>query len=194
VSRPAVAWQSRQFVPDIILAPAEFDLYLDATKRLKDLFYSLAPSVQIFSLDEAFIDITDCLDYLHPDPLKLAHSIQRQIKHQLGGWVNCNIGIGKNRFLAKLVSEVSPKSSVTVINDQNQDQYLSTSDFSSVCGIGFRLEKRLKLIGIDNLYAINFVSDEDLFQHFGPFWSIQLRRMARGLEPHFSPLSIKTPI
>ena len=47
--------QDAKHVPDLILVPAQFDFYLDATKRLKRLFESLAPTVQIFSLDELLL-------------------------------------------------------------------------------------------------------------------------------------------
>lgn len=176
--------EARLVAPDIILIPAEFDLCLDATKKLKKLFESVTPSVQIFSLDEAFLDITHCLTHLHPNPCRLALSLKHQIKASLGEWVTCNIGISHNRFLAKLGSELAPKDSITVIGDHNKNLYLSTTDFSSVCGIGVRLEKRLHALGINSLYSLNFVSNSFLEQHFGPFWSKQLRLMSRGQDPH----------
>jgi len=169
--------------PGIILQPAEFDLYLDSTRRLQKLFLSIAPHVQIYSLDEAFIDISDC-SLIYPHPHRLAIQIKLHIKKELGEWVTCNIGISRNRFLAKLGSELSPKDSIITVDKHNQDDFLSTTDFKSVCGVGYRLEHRLHALGIESLYALNFVGDDFLHQHFGPFWSVQLRRMSQGKEPH----------
>lgn len=187
------AREARRLIPGLILRPAEFDFYLDNTKRLKHLFESLSPRVEIFSLDEAFIDISDCQQYLYPDAYKFAQHIQSEIKIKLGEWVTCNVGIAKNRFLAKLASEISPKGSITTVTPDNVDRFLAIDNFSSVCGIGFRLEARLRALGVTSLYSINFLSDQDLKQHFGPFWSIQLRLMARGEEPHFFSLIDKNP-
>jgi len=183
----------RRFAPHLILVPAEFDFYLDATLRLKSLFESFTPDVEIFSLDEAFLDITHCRQHLYSNPFDFAHHLQAQIHAHLGEYVTANVGIGPNRFLAKLVSEVSPKGSIRLIGPHNQEDYLASASFADICGIGFRLEYRLQRLGITSLYALNFVSDIFLRNHFGPFWSRQLRRMSQGLEPHLFSLIDKNP-
>jgi len=185
--------EAKRLIPSLILMPAEFDFYLDATKKLKDIFISISPEVEIFSLDEAFINISNCLTHLYQNPHQLALQIQQLIKDRLGDWVTCNVGIASNHFLAKLASEVSPKGSITTVTANNIDEFLGTTDFSSVCGIGYRLENRLRSLGVTNLYSINFLSDEDLTTHFGPFWSGQLRQMSRGKDPHIFSLIDKNP-
>jgi DNA polymerase-4 len=177
--------EARKLAPNLIVVPAEFSLYLDATKRLKKIFTSLSPHVEIFSLDEAFIDITACEKYLYQNPIALGRHVQILIREELGDFVTCNVGVAKNRFLAKLASEVSPKGSVVLVDATNQDEFLATAPFASVCGVGLRLEKRLAKFGITNLYQLNFVSDEDLYKEFGPFWSKELRHMSQGEEPAF---------
>lgn len=174
--------QDVRHVSDLILVPAQFDFYLDATKRLKRLFESLAPTVQIFSLDEAFIQLTDC-QRLYPDPIVFGTLVQDKIKAELGEWVTANVGLSWNRFLAKMAGETGPKGSVTKITPDNLDEKLSTTAFRDVCGVGYRLEKRLAALGIENLYQIHLVTDAELQDHFGPYWSQQLRRMSRGEEP-----------
>ncbi len=174
--------EAESLVPEIIFVPANFPMCLDATKGLHKIFTDTAPTVEIFSLDESFIDLADC-QRLYPSARAVAEQIQQKIKAELGDWVTCNIGIARNRFLAKLASEVSPKGSITEITDENQDDYLSSAEFSSVCGIGYRLEQRLRKMGVQNTYLINFVSEEDLLGEFGPFWTQELLKMARGDEP-----------
>jgi DNA polymerase IV len=176
--------EARQYCPDILPVPAQFDLYLSASIKLKKLFESLAPEVNVFSLDEAFINITDCR-LIHPDAHALAAEVQRRIKAELGEWVTCNVGISHNRLLAKLTSEMSPKGSITEVTVDNKDALLAQATFPEVCGVGFRLEKRLGLLGITHPYQINFLSDAELNQHFGPFWGSELRKIGQGEETHF---------
>lgn len=178
------ARDARAVCPEILCIPASFDRYLDATKRLKKLFLNIAPNVFIYSLDEAFIDITDCRTHLYPKPYALAQHIQQQIKHDLGEWVTCNIGISHNRFLAKMTSEISPKGSITAVTEENKDHILSTARFRDVCGIGIRLEKKLHTIGVRVPYQIRFIPDLELEKLVGPFWRKQLKRMAYGKEPY----------
>ncbi len=213
-------------IPSIILIPAEFDLYLHCTKKLKTLFEEITPDVEIFSLDEAFIPLENCR-YLYPDPYKLAIHMQKRVKEELGEWVTCNIGIAKNRLLAKIASEIGPKGSIIEITDSSQtrpvwspnpviarnrkrsvvgrsnlgidhhvppsvtrddithlriekDEVLKTVEFKDVCGIGIRLEERLAALGVKHPHDINFLTDEDLEKHFGPFLGKELRKIGRG--------------
>ena len=175
----SLASEARFKAPELLLVPARFAIYLDCTRRLKRIFSDLAPTVDIFSLDEAFIDITDCSN-IYPDAEAFARQIQAQIKLQLGEWVTCNVGISYTRLLAKLASEVSPKGSVTTINSENRDGYLSQASFSDICGVGYRLEKKLSRLGITNPYQINFFTKEDLEPLVGPFWVKELLKIAQG--------------
>jgi len=169
----------KYLVPDLILIPAAFDLYLDLTKKLKKIFTSLSPNVDVFSLDEAFIDISDC-HQLYPDSVAFGKLIQDQIKKVLGEWVTCNVGISYTRLLAKLAGEISPKGSISIIDENNKDLYLASAGFESICGIGYRLSKKLKLRGITNAYQLNFFEYQDLQSLVGPFWAKELLEIAQG--------------
>jgi DNA polymerase IV len=175
--------EAKRLAPDLITVAAEFDRYLDCTRRLKKIFTDLAPSVYIFSLDEAFIDISDC-GRIYPDAEAFGRLVQEQIKKDLGEWVTCNVGISHNRLLAKIASEISPPDSVFSINESNKDSILAAVEFKDVCGIGYRLGARLEMLGIKNPYGINFLSDEELLTNFGPFWSKELRRIGKGEDSH----------
>ena len=166
--------QARQLAPQLIEMKAEFDLYLSATKKLSSLFLDLAPKVEIFSLDEAFIDVSDCRQNLYPDLEKLGVKIQKLIKHRLGEWVTANVGIGPNRLLAKMAAEIAPKERVFEINQYNRDAILATVGFEDVCGIGARLASKLARMNIFHPYQIRFYALEDLEPFFGPFWSREL--------------------
>lgn len=168
--------------PDLIQMPAEFDLYLSATKQLKALFESLAPDVEVFSLDESFLHFTP-IKKLYASPVVFAEQIQANIKETLGEWVTCNVGIAENRFMAKMASETAPKGSITVVTEENKQALLASTTFDSVCGIGFRLGARLERLGVTVPYQINFIPDDMLLTMFGPYWSVELRKMGRGEEP-----------
>lgn len=175
--------RARQLAPNLVEMKAEFDLYLSATKKLADLFQKIAPNVYVYSLDEAFVDISDC-SRLYPDPHKLGRNIQQEIKRTLGEWVTSNVGIGPNKFLAKMAAEISPKGNVFEINDDNIDATLATVKFEDVCGIGHRLARKLSRLNIFHPYQIRFYSQPELEPLFGPFWSRELLKMAYGREPH----------
>lgn len=175
--------EAKRLAPDLIAVPAEFDRYLDCTRRLKRVFLDLAPSVQIFSLDEGFLDVSDC-GQLYPDAEAFGRLVQARIKAELGEWVTCNVGISHNRLLAKLASEISPPDSVFTITELNKDSILATVEFKDVCGIGSRLGAKLLQLGVEHPYGINFLSDAELRTNFGPFWGPELRRIGCGEDSH----------
>ncbi len=175
--------EAKELAPDLVTVPAEFDLYLDCTRRLKRLFNSLVPDVDIFSLDEAFLDLTNCRN-IYPDPIKFGRLTQQLIKQELGEWVTCNVGISYTRLLAKLAGEMSPKGSVTEITPNNKDSYLAQAKFRDVCGIGWALEKKLARIGVTNPYQLNFCTQTELENLVGPFWSQELLNIAKGNDSH----------
>jgi len=177
------AREARQLCPEIQLVPASFERYLDATKRLQRVFSSIAPDIYIYSLDEAFVDITACRRHLYPDPHRLGQDIQGRIQTELGSFVTANVGIGPNRLLAKLASEIAPKGSVFEINQTNCDGILAEVSFDDVCGIGYRLAKKLARLGVTHPYQIRFFDDEALLPIFGPYWTPELKKIAYGEEP-----------
>ncbi len=176
--------EALKICPDLQLIPAAFSRYLDTTKRLQKVFDKIAPSVYIYSLDEAFIDVTDCRKNLYPDLMELGEKIQKDIQTELGEWVTSNVGIAENRFMAKVASETAPKGSVLLVTDQNRDAILATTQFKDVCGVGHALGKKLKMLGATVPYQIRFIPEEELQTMFGPFWSKELVKIAYGQETH----------
>jgi len=170
--------------PDIICLPAQFDRYLDATHRLKKVFHDISPDVRIYSLDEAFVDISSCLRYLYSDPVDVAQKVQANIKKELGEWVTCNVGISYNHLLCKMASNSAPKGEIMTVTPENKDLLLASVGFEDVCGIGFRLGKKLAQMGVTNPYQIRFYSEQDLLPVFGPFWAKELLRIGYGEDSH----------
>jgi hypothetical protein len=60
-----------------------------------------------------------------------------------------------------------------------------TPEFRDACGIGYRLERRLRSLGVEHPWGINLLDDETLQKEFGPHWARELRRMGQGEEPEF---------
>lgn len=170
--------------PNIIPIQAHFGMYLSCTHKLNAVFQQLAPQPDIFSLDEAFLDLTGC-ELFAPDLLEYGKKVQKLIQKTLGEWVTCNVGIAHNKLLAKMSSEVSPKGSVTQVTSENMDDILASTPFESVCGIGYGLSRKLLRLGVTTPLMINLIDDETLLQYFGPFWSKELRLIGRGEETHF---------
>lgn len=176
--------EARKKAPGLITVAADFDKYFHNTKLLHSIFTNLSPDVDLFSLDEAFIELTSCRN-LYPNTATFFKVSQQRIFAALGDWVTFSMGIGENRLQAKLGSEFADKNNYFEITPDNLDGILMETRVEELCGIGFRLSERLHNLGITHVYQLNFYDDQFLHEHFGPFWSKQLRLMGQGRENHF---------
>lgn len=171
--------EARRLAPTIVLVPADFDSYYDTTKRFTSIASRYSDRVELFSLDEVFLDVTDTAPILG-GAISIAQAIKHDLRTELGEWLTVSIGIAKNKFLAKLASDMEKPDGLVEITDKNQDYYLGRATFDQVCGIGWRLEKRLGAMGITQLLQIRSVSEKFLLASFGPYWTKRLIDLSWG--------------
>lgn len=185
--------EAKLLAPQLITVPADFDKYFYNTKLLKKIFESLSPSVEIFSLDEAFIDLTDCRN-LYKTTQDFFQIVRQKVQTQLGEHVTFSLGFGANRLQAKLASEFAGPDNFYEIDAGNLDVALSQAKVEDICGIGFRLTARLHALQIFHPYQLNFYDDTFLAENFGIFWGPELRRIGRGENSHLLDLVDTPPI
>lgn len=168
-------WEARKIFPKIILVPADFWKYFSITEQFLSILKSYTPVLEVFSLDEAFLELDN-------DVFKIALDIKRRIKEEIGEWITVSIGISYNKLLAKLGGEISKPDGLLVINKDNLDLVLRKAKLSDFCGIGRRIEERLNLMGIKNILDLRTVSLKDLIRVFGDFQGTKLYNMAYGID------------
>ncbi len=94
-------YSARQKCPNLTIVPPNYEIYMKASNSMMDLLREYSPYVQRYSIDEAFIDYS-CHRENHY--LDVAYQIKERIKDELGFTVN--IGIGPNKLLAKMASDL----------------------------------------------------------------------------------------
>lgn len=88
--------------PELVVVPGDFDLYVKCSKAFKAICSEYTPVMESYSIDEVFLDMTG-MEILHPDPVKLAHTIKNRIRDELG--FTANVGIGRCKVCAKMASD-----------------------------------------------------------------------------------------
>ena len=88
--------------PTLTIVPPNFSAYVKHSRELISLLETYAPSVEQYSIDEAFCDMTGTRA-LYGDPVAFAHKLKDEIRDTLGFTVN--IGVSTNRLLAKMASD-----------------------------------------------------------------------------------------
>jgi len=138
-------WQARQRCPGLILVVADNRKYTDTSKRIIAMMRDYTPLVEVFSIDEAFLDVTGSLA-LFGTPERIAYLLKARIRQALG--LTCSVGIAPNKLLAKLASDMQKPDGLTVIPPDRVAQVLETLPIQELCGIGSRTAAQLQKLGV----------------------------------------------
>ena len=174
-------FEAKKFCPQIILVSADFDKYADITYRFINICKSYSPVCEVFSLDECFIDLTESQKFW-PNITSIAFDLKQRLRNEIGDYITCSIGVSRNRLLSKLASSQIKPDGLFFIDENNTLEILDKSSLMDVCGIGWGLYNHLIKIGIDNFPKLRLCSLEFLTKHFGPFWSLHLYNISRGID------------
>lgn len=140
--------EARQKCPGLILVPPNYNLYEKCSKAFMDILRQYSPTVEQYSVDEAFVDMTGT-EGLWGDPVTAAYRMKDQIRDILGFTVN--IGISENKLLAKMASDFQKPDQVhTLWRDEIEDKMwpLPVSDLFFV---GRATAKKLFSLGIHTI-------------------------------------------
>jgi DNA polymerase-4 len=137
--------EAKRQCPQLILVKGNHSKYTETAARIFSLLKDYTPRLEVASIDEAYLDITQSL-LLFKSPFHIAQSIKDRIlqREQL----TCSIGIAPNKLLAKLGSRLKKPDGLTVIQKDEVERILEDLPVSSLYGIGPKLEEELRSIGI----------------------------------------------
>ncbi len=136
---------------NVILFSANFHLYGDISRRITKLLSGQIPIMEVYSIDESFLDISDIEinDYE-----QWGRALRDMIFRHVG--VPVSIGIGPTKTLAKLASELAKKSSnkngVAILGAQ--DERLSEIKIEDIWGIGRKNAPKFRIEGFGNALDI----------------------------------------
>jgi DNA polymerase V len=171
--------------PDVIYAMPRMRKYMDFACQVYNAYLEfVAPEdVHIYSIDEAFLDITHYLQYYHWTPQEFATAILQKIFTNTGLVATC--GIGDNMFQAKVALDCFAKSAPNYIATLNDDDFIEkTKDLrpiNQIWGIGGRIQKRLHFLNIHCLNDIIHMGAEVLRKEFGVIGE-ELFQHAQGID------------
>ncbi|TSC86649.1 MAG: Uncharacterized protein G01um10147_861 [Microgenomates group bacterium Gr01-1014_7] len=172
-------WEAKKLCPNIILVPGDSDKYLATTTRFLNILKDYSPYLEVFSIDEAFLEIES-------SSVTTAQEIKKRIRQEVGEWMRCSIGISYNKLMAKLAGSLQKPDGLVVIPDQEAAiQVLDKQELDEICGIGPRIKKRLFSLGVCNFKQLRAAPLEALLASFKSYGQI-LYNMARGLD--YSPI------
>ena len=139
---------SKRKCPNLVIVPADFDLYIDCSQALINLLKEYSPDIYQYSIDEAFMDMTGT-QRLFGSPEKCADNLRERIKKELGFTVN--IGVGNNMVCAKMAGEFSkPDKTHTLFKDEIEKK-LWPLPIEELFFVGKKTAEKLKNLGFETI-------------------------------------------
>jgi len=179
--------------PEAIFLPVDYDEYSRVSEKIKGILRSFTPLLEDVGIDEAYLDVTD----MDMKSEEIAKMIKERIRQDVG--LTCSIGIGPNKLLAKIASDMKKPDGLTIISTFDVERLIWPLPVRKLLGIGPKTEKRLQDMGINTIGELASTQLERLTDYFGESYGHYLYEASRGIDEnpvitHWEPKSISREI
>ena len=164
--------------PHAIFIYGHPERYREQSHKVREVLGRFSPQVEMASIDEAYLEMTGT-ERLHGPPLAAAHALHQQVKSETQ--LNCSIGIGTSRLIAKVASDQAKPNGVLWIPTGEESRFLAPLEVRKIPGVGKVMEKNLHDIGIKRVGDLAKLEDSFLEERFGK-WGLALAGKSHGFD------------
>jgi DNA polymerase-4 len=162
--------------PQAVFVNGHPDRYRECSLKVHQVLTSFSPLVEMASIDEAYLDMTGT-ERLHGPPLRAAHALHARMKSETQ--LNCSVGIGISRLIAKVSSAKAKPNGVLWVVSGQEAKFLAPLDVRDIPGVGKVTEQNLHALGIRQVGDLSRFEDAVLEEKFGK-WGLALAGKSRG--------------
>ncbi len=164
--------------PQGVFVDGHPERYRDYSVRVFKMLKNFSPQVEMISIDEAFLDMSGTERLLGP-VLRSAHALHDRIKAETQ--LNCSIGIGTSRLIAKISSDMGKPNGILWVPAGAEAAFLAPLPVRKMPGVGKVTENALHSLGI---LTIGQLADFDLVLLEGKFgkWGSAMHEKACGID------------
>lgn len=148
-------WEARRRCPGAFFVHADIPKYLDNARRILRICERRSHRVEVFSIDEAFLDLTAPLQSHPPGgkrweaAMEVGKGLKRDIRRELG--LTTSVGVGPNKLVAKMASEFRKPDGLTLIAPEQLPDILAPLAVDKLVGVGPRMRRNLRAMGIETV-------------------------------------------
>jgi DNA polymerase IV (DinB-like DNA polymerase) len=164
--------------PEAVFLPVNFRLYVRVSREVMKILRSYSEKFQQRSIDEAYLDVTKRVKNIKAAEI-LAMKIKKEILEREG--LTCSIGIGPNKLIAKIASDMEKPDGLTVVKPGEVRRFLSPLSVRNIPGIGPKTGANLKKSGVETVGELAKTDVQSLTSSFGR-WGIVMRQLAQGID------------
>jgi len=145
VRTPMPGSEARRLCPGLITVVPRFSAYVEASRRVFEIFNDTTPLVEGLSIDEAFLDVGG-LRRLVGEPMTIAEMLRRRVRAEVG--LPISVGVARTKYLAKVASAVSKPDGLLLVEPGHEEAFLHPLPVERLWGVGKVTAARLRADGI----------------------------------------------
>ena len=181
--------EARQLCPDLIQAPSRPHRYVKVSTRIMAALQSITPDLEVYSVDEAFLDVTHCQSLLGL-PLQIAQLVKDTVSKASG--LTCSVGVSGDKTTAKYAAKLNKPDGLTQILPWEAEQTLAPLLVTELSGINTGTANFLKQYGVITCGDMKTIPISIPAKRFGNLGR-RIWLMAQGKDPEPMQLTVKPP-
>ncbi len=170
--------KAKQLCPDLVVIRPNMAKYRFVSERLHKVFAAFTDLIEPLSLDEAYLDVTEC-QQCNGVATEIAQLIRHRIFQQEK--ITASAGIGPNKFLAKVASDWRKPNGQFAIKPHQVDQFMLTLPVEKIFGVGKVTAQKLKAQNLFTCADLQKLTLPELQSQFGRFGE-RLFYLCRGVD------------
>lgn len=182
--------EAQRICPGFLQVPAHPERYAQISSRIMEALSSITPDREIFSVDEAFLDITHCQRLLGT-PQQIAQQVKQTVLEASGG-VLCSVGVSGDKTTAKYAAKLHKPNGLTMIPPGLAQQTLAKIAVTELCGIAKGIGRYLAERGVYNCGDMQRLPIGEIGRRFGNLGR-RIWLMTQGLDPDPVHTGIEAP-
>lgn len=159
IKRGVALWDAKKMCPDLVVLPSDYETYSLFSKRMFQIMRRFTPSIEEYSIDEGFAEITGLRRVHRCSYPEIAKQLQHVLTTELG--IGITVGVSLTKTLAKIASKKKKPKGFTVISGQERETVLGELPIEEVWNVGPNTSELLKRFGI--LTALDFANRPEEF-------------------------------
>ena len=152
--------------PHLKVVAGRMALYKETSVHIRQIFSRYTDLIEPLSLDEAYLDVTDC-QQLHGSATLIAEAIRKQISDELQ--LTASAGIAPIKFLAKIASDLNKPNGQYVIRPQDMETFVATLPLRKIPGVGKVTAQKLADMGLNTCADVQKYDAATLIKAMGKF-------------------------
>ena len=169
------AWK---LCPDGVYLRPHFDLYIPASNSIMEILRSHADKFEQGGIDEAYLEISSRVKDFN-EAKEYAKRIMEEVQERER--LTCSIGVAPNKLVAKIASDFKKPYGLTVVKQEDVQDFLFPLDVRKIPGVGPKTEQALKELNIQTVRDLASAKPEMLTRLFGT-WGARLHELANGID------------